>query len=51
MITHNFRPWKQHRHTNEDGSAAKCPVVKLCYVNAPNELSVGQSINKTKGGK
>ena len=51
MTTHNFRPWKQHRHTNEDGSGAECTVVKLCYVNAPNELSLGQSINRTKGGK
>jgi len=29
MITHNFRPWKQHRHANEDGSVAECTVVKL----------------------
>jgi len=41
MTTHNFWPWKQHRHTNEDGSVAKCTAVKLYYVNAPNELSVG----------
>jgi len=51
MTVHNFWPWKQHKHTKEDGSVAECAVVKLCYVNAPNELSVGQSINKTKGSK
>jgi len=34
MTTHNFWPWK-------DGSVAKYTAVKLYYVNAPNELSVG----------
>ena len=42
MTTHNFRPWKQHRHTNEDVSVAECTVVKLCYVKAPNELTLIQ---------